>query len=153
MFVKRLEECMKRVHQLMILSGLLLFFSSCGIAVYEESKTSSSRSSGQITVVNETYHEDIRVEVDLSDSDAGYISPLYVEPNSKRTRRYSYSTDLCGTSPYRTECKRKIQFFGDGTLRTYCYGRDVLKVDYTCDGLRCEPIQDDWSDVTCHQIN
>ena len=137
--------------EITFLALILSIFSSCGIAVYEEG-SHLKKDEGHITIVNETYDEDLRVDFSLSHNDHGHVSSMKIAPNSKYTRRYSIDHRRCDPYSQSESCKRKIQFYGDGHLRTYCYGQDVFKVDYSCNSLKCEPIQDNWADVQCFQV-
>ena len=73
----------------LIKSGLfissLVLISSCGIEIYEDSSP-MVRESGQLTVVNETYDDQIKVEVALAEIDRGHIANLHVEPKGRSVR-------------------------------------------------------------------
>ena len=70
---------------------------ACGVAIYEDS-SDLKKYSGKLTVVNESYREDVRVEVSLGETDQGYIPSMYISPTSKQTRRFTFHTRDC--DPY-----------------------------------------------------
>lgn len=140
----------------LIKSGLfissLVLISSCGIEIYEDSSP-MVRESGQLTVVNETYDDQIKVEVALAEIDRGHIANLHVEPKGRSVRRFSLEKNECDPYSYSQSCKRTLRFYRNGRLATYCNGRDVLKVDYRCHESSCEPVQDEWQDMDCFDID
>ena len=135
-----------------LLMSSLTIVSSCGIEIHEQSSP-MVRESGQLTIVNETYDDQIKVEIALAEIDRGHIPNLHVKPKGKSVRRFSLEKNECDPYSYSESCKRTLRFYRNGRLSTYCNGRDVLKVDYRCHDNRCEPIQDDWQDMQCFDID